>query len=70
MIPLLAFGVENKKISGTTKTKPKNGSRKMQTRIDGSSYLLATVQRMHSLAAEDVDGELEKREDEQSHDPI
>src|SRR3954467_15009619 len=33
MIPLLGFRVENKKNSGTTKTKPKNGSRKMQMRI-------------------------------------
>ena len=41
----------------------------MQTRI---SILLpfATVQRMHSLAAEDVDGEFKKREDEQSHEQI
>ena len=29
---MLGFGVENKKISGTTKTKPKIGSRKMQMR--------------------------------------
>ena len=59
---------KQKKI-GTTKTKPKNGSRKMQMR---RSILLpfATVQRMHSLAVEDVDGELEKHEDEQSHNPI
>src|ERR1041384_7868786 len=33
MIPLLGFGVENKKKSGTMQTKPKNGSRKMQTRL-------------------------------------
>src|SRR3954464_10420039 len=42
MIPLLGFGVENKKKSGTTKTKPKNGSRKMQKRI---SILLPSCNR-------------------------
>ena len=68
MIPLLGFGVENKKI-WHYETKPKNRSRKMQTRI---SILLpfATVQRMHSLAAEDVGGELVKREDEQYHEQL
>ena len=57
------------KNSGTTKTKPKNGSRKMQMR---RSILLpfATVQQMQSLAAEDDDGELVKREDEQSREQI
>ena len=63
MILLLGFGVENKFFPGTMKTKPKNGSRKMQMRR--SIFLpFATVQWMHSLAAEDVDGELVKREDE------
>src|ERR1041384_6221481 len=42
MIPLLGFGVENKKNFGTTKTKPKNGSRKMQTRL---SILLPSCNR-------------------------
>jgi hypothetical protein len=42
MIPLLGFGIENKKNSGTTKTKPKNGSRKMQTRL---SILLPSCNR-------------------------
>ena len=43
---VLGFGVENKK-NRHYETKPKNGTRKMQTRI---SILLpfATVQRMHS----------------------
>src|ERR1041385_6879932 len=42
MIPLVGIGVENKKNSGTTKTKPKNGSRKMQTRL---SILLPSCNR-------------------------
>src|SRR4051812_30069939 len=64
---LLGFGVENKKNSGTTKTKPMNGTRKMQTRIDRSCYLLATVQRMHFSRSGRLDGELVTPEDEYSH---
>src|SRR4051812_45721950 len=41
MIPLLGFGVEFI-FSGTTKTKPKNGSRKMHTRL---SILLLSCNR-------------------------
>ena len=67
MIPLLGFGVENKKIRHY-ETKPKNGSRKMQTRR--SILLPLQPPTGCTLAAEDVDGELVKHEDEQSHDPI
>ena len=64
---LLGFRVENKKI-WHYETKPKNGSRKMQTRRS----ILLPLQPFNgcTLAAEDVDGELEKREDEQSHEQI
>ena len=64
---MIGFGVENKK-NWHYEAKPKNGSRKMQTRI----AILLPLQPFNgcSLAAEDVDGELEKREDEQFRDPI
>ena len=67
MIPLLGFGVENKKIRHY-ETKPKNGSRKMQTRI--AILLLLQPFNGCTLAAEGVDGELEKLEEEQSHEQI
>ena len=67
MIPLLGFGVEYKKFRHY-EAKPKNGCRKMQTRI---AILLpfATVQRMHSRSGR-LDGELVMREDEHSHEQI
>ena len=52
LIPLLGFGVENKKNSAL-RIKPKNRSRKMQMRRS-IQLPFATVQRMHSLAAEDL----------------
>src|ERR1041385_7680849 len=42
MIPLLGIQNRSRKKSGTTKTKPKNGSRKMQTRL---SILLPSCNR-------------------------
>src|SRR3954466_8033033 len=68
---LVGIRSRKQKKFGTTKAKPKNGSRKMQMRrsID-LVYLLATVQRMHFSCSGRLDGELEKREGVHSHEQI
>ena len=69
MISLLGFGVENKKNPALRKPTPRLDLGRWRWE-DQSSYLLATVQWRHFSRSGRLDGELEKREGEHSHEQI